>query len=222
MDDKRAVKLLNLVLALYPGVPPTLNAKTPFQILVAVLLSAQTTDVAVNAVTPRLFAAYPDAAALAMATPAVIEPYIDRLGLYHNKAKYLVALSQALVTRYDGQVPESTKALVALPGVGPKTATVVRTDAFNIPGVAVDTHVSRIIRGFGIAPPNATPQAIQRRLEGLMPPATWINLHRALIRLGREWLTARNPKLPPGPAWAAFAADYKPVARKSKEGPTHA
>ncbi|WP_225047204.1 endonuclease III domain-containing protein [Lacticaseibacillus kribbianus] len=210
MEDDRAVTLLHLVLDLYPGVPPTLTAHNPFEILVAVLLSAQTTDVAVNAVTPHLFADYPDAAAMAQATPLEIEAYIDRLGLYHNKARYLVALSQALVARHGGRVPEAQKELVALPGVGQKTATVVRTDAFNIPGVAVDTHVSRIIRGFGIAPPDATPAAIQRRLEGLMPPGTWINLHRALIRLGREWLTARNPKLPPGPAWQAFASDYNP------------
>ncbi|WP_179395438.1 endonuclease III domain-containing protein [Lacticaseibacillus absianus] len=211
MDDQRAVALLTLVLKLYPGVPPTLNAKDPFQILVAVLLSAQTTDVAVNAVTPKLFAAYPTPTAMAAAPVTTIETYIDRLGLYHNKAKYLQALSQALVTQYDGQVPSDFKALTHLPGVGPKTATVVRTDAFGIPGVAVDTHVTRIIRGFGIASATATPTQIQRRLEALMPPETWINLHRALIRLGREWLTARHPQLPPGAEWDVFAHDYAPL-----------
>ncbi|WP_125703415.1 endonuclease III domain-containing protein [Lacticaseibacillus daqingensis] len=221
MEDTRAVALLHLVIRLYPGVLPTLNAADPFQILIAVLLSAQTTDVAVNAVTPKLFAAYPTPAAMAAATPQAIEPYIDRLGLYRNKAKYLQALSQALVDHYDGAVPRDFKALVSLPGVGPKTATVVRTDAFNIPGVAVDTHVSRIIKGFGIAPQSATPTQIQHRLEALMPETTWINLHRALIRLGREWLTARAPQLPPGPEWAAYARDYAPLNDQNtlKEAP---
>ncbi|WP_461214279.1 endonuclease III domain-containing protein [Lacticaseibacillus sp. GG6-2] len=209
MTDEQAREFFDAVLQRYPNVPPTLNAKNPFEILVAVLLSAQTTDVAVNAVTPKLFAALPDAKAMAEATPEAIEPYIDRLGLYHNKAKYLHALSVQLVDRFDGAVPQTYAELTALPGVGRKTATVVRTDAFNLPGIAVDTHVSRICKGFAIVPASATPDQIQRRLESLMPQATWINLHRALIRVGREWLTARDPKLPP--EWERFAQWYQPL-----------
>lgn len=215
MQDEQAKAFFDAVLARYPDAQPTLNATGPFEILVAVLLSAQTTDKAVNAVTPRLFAAYPDAAAMAKATPEEIATYINRLGLYRNKAKYLQALSAQLVARYAGAVPQTYAELTALPGVGRKTATVVRTDAFNIPGIAVDTHVSRIVKGFGIAPPNATPDQIQRRLEALMPPATWINLHRALIRVGREWLTARDPQLPP--EWQAFAPFYQPLHPDQKE-----
>lgn len=205
------IRLLQAVIAFYPDAQPTLVAHDPFEILVAVLLSAQTTDVAVNAVTPKLFAAYPDAETMAQATVAEIEPLIDRLGLYHNKAKYLSALSQALVKQYHGQVPNTKAALTALPGVGPKTATVVLTDAFAVPGVAVDTHVSRIIKGFGMVPQRATPVQIQARLETLMPPETWINLHRALIRLGREWLTARQPRLPQTAPWPEFAPYYRPL-----------
>lgn len=205
------IRLLQAVIALYPDAQPTLVAHNAFEILVAVLLSAQTTDVAVNAVTPQLFAAYPDAAAMAQAQVTEIEPLIDRLGLYHNKAKYLSALSQALVAQYQGRVPATKTALTALPGVGPKTATVVLTDAFGVPGVAVDTHVSRIIKGFGMVPQKATPVQIQARLEALMPPETWINLHRALIRFGREWLTAKQPRLPQMAPWPEFAPYYRPL-----------
>lgn len=214
MTKAQSVALLNLVIETYPDAQPTLNAANPFQILVAVMLSAQTTDVAVNACTPALFQAYPTPAAMAAAPLTAIEAKIDRLGLYHNKAKYLKALSQRLVETYDGQVPADRKALTSLPGVGQKTATVVLTDAFNVPGVAVDTHVSRIIKGFGLAPASATPAQIQTRLEGLMPPSTWINLHRALIRLGREWLTARQPHLPNTPEWQAFAPYYQPLQKE--------
>lgn len=214
MTNGRAQQLLNLVLDLYPDPQPTLNATNPYEILVAVMLSAQTTDVAVNACTPALFAAYPTPAAMAAAPLPAIEAKIDRLGLYHNKAKYLKSLSAALVEHFAGKVPQTYTELTSLPGVGRKTATVVRTDAFGIPGIAVDTHVSRIIKGFGIAPQKATPDQIQVRLEHLMPSSTWIRLHRALIRLGREWLTARHPQLPPDPAWQGFKNEYTPL----KEG----
>ncbi len=214
MTVAQARTLMGLVLKLYPEAQPTLNAESPFQILVAVMLSAQTTDVAVNACTPALFRAYPTPAAMATATPAELEPYIDRLGLYHNKAKYLQALSAALVAQFGGVVPQTYAELTQLPGVGRKTATVVRTDAFGVPGIAVDTHVSRIIKGFGLVPQRATPTQIQAYLEHLMPPDTWINLHRALIRLGREWLSARRPELPPGADWQAFAGYYRPLQRR--------
>lgn len=211
MTNARARALLNLVLALYPDPQPTLHAENPYQILVAVMLSAQTTDVAVNACTPGLFAAYPTPAAMAQAPVAAIEAKIDRLGLYHNKAKYLKALSAALVSQFNGQVPQTYPELTSLPGVGRKTATVVRTDAFGIPGIAVDTHVSRITKGFGIVKQTATPDQIQAQLEHLMPEASWIQLHRGLIRLGREWLTARHPQLPTAPGWSGFKDDYAPL-----------
>ena len=209
MTDEQAREFLFAVVAKYPNAQPTLVAHNPFEILVAVMLSAQTTDVAVNAVTPALFAAYPDAAHMAQATPETLATYIDRLGLYRNKARYLQALSAKLVADFNGVVPKTYPELCSLPGVGRKTATVVRTDAFNIPGIAVDTHVSRIVKGFGIAAATATPDQIQARLQALMPPETWITLHRALIQVGRQWLTARNPQLPP--EWQRFAPYYAPL-----------
>lgn len=213
MNDQLAVEFLQAVLAQYPNAQPTLVAHDPFEILVAVMLSAQTTDRAVNAITPKLFAQYPDARAMAQATPAQIEPFIDRLGLYRNKAKYLATMSRQLMARFDGVVPQTYPELTALAGIGRKTATVVRTDAFNIPGIAVDTHVSRITKGFGIVRPTATPDAIQKRLEALMPVDTWIQLHRGLIRTGREWLTARDPQFPD--AWLKFKPYYHPIKKEA-------
>ncbi len=134
MDPKLAQQLLNQIMALYPNATPTLNSRNAFEILVAVLLSAQTTDVAVNAITPALFAKYPTPEAMASASVADIEALIDRLGLYKNKAKYLKAMSERLVTVYHGQVPNTRADLTSLAGVGQKTATVVLTDAFGIPG----------------------------------------------------------------------------------------
>jgi len=196
----------------YPNATPTLNARNPFEIVVAVSLSAQTTDVAVNAITPKLFARYPDAASMAQADVHDIEALIDRLGLYKNKAKHLKLMSQQLMADFDGQVPANFAQLVTLSGVGNKTATVVMSDAFNQPGIAVDTHVSRIVKGFMLVPQKATPDQIQTYLQALMPESMWINLHRSLIRFGRRWLTAKNPKLPEGPEWQRFAPYYRPLA----------
>ena len=201
MTDSEARQLFEQIMALYPDPQPTLQAQNPFQILVAVMLSAQTTDVAVNAVTPELFAAYPTPAAMAAASVTDIAKKISRLGLYRTKAAHLKALSAILVEKYDGQVP----------GVGKKTATVVLSDAFGIPGVAVDTHVSRIVKGLGLVSPKATPVQIQSRLETLMPKSTWIKLHRSLIRFGREHLRARDPQPPSGPEWTFLATHYAPL-----------
>lgn len=211
MTDSEARHLFEQIMALYPDPQPTLHAQNPFQILVAVMLSAQTTDVAVNAVTPELFAAYPTPAAMAAASVTDIAKKISRLGLYRTKAAHLKALSAILVEKYDGQVPANAADLVKLPGVGKKTATVVLSDAFGIPGVAVDTHVSRIVKGLGLVSPKATPVQIQSRLETLMPKSTWIKLHRSLIRFGREHLRARDPQPPSGPEWTFLATHYAPL-----------
>ncbi|KRN07887.1 endoIII-like endonuclease [Lacticaseibacillus paracasei subsp. tolerans DSM 20258] len=215
VTDAEAKQLFDQIMALYPDPQPTLHAEDPFQILVAVMLSAQTTDVAVNAVTPKLFAAYPTPADMAAAPIEAIAAIISRLGLYRTKAAHLKALSDILVKEYAGKVPNKAADLVRLPGVGKKTATVVLSDAFNIPGVAVDTHVSRIVKGLGLVPQNATPVQIQARLEALMPPSEWIKLHRSLIRFGREYLRARDPQVPAGTQWAFLETHYLPLGGKS-------
>ena len=136
---------------LYPDAKPALNFDNPYQLLVAVILSAQCTDVKVNMVTPALFADYPTAGDLAKADPLTIEGYIRTCGLYHNKAKNLVATAQALVAHYGGEVPADHKALTELPGVGRKTANVVMSCAFGADAIAVDTHVFRVTNRLGLA-----------------------------------------------------------------------
>ncbi|MDN6609696.1 MAG: endonuclease III, partial [Lacticaseibacillus paracasei] len=159
--------------------------------------------------------AYPTPADMAAAPVEAIAAIISRLGLYRTKAAHLKALSDILVKEYAGKVPNKAADLVRLPGVGKKTATVVLSDAFNIPGVAVDTHVSRIVKGLGLVPQNATPVQIQARLEALMPPSEWIKLHRSLIRFGREYLRARDPQVPAGTQWAFLETHYLPLGGKS-------
>ena len=136
---------------LYPAAQPALDFQNPYQLLVAVILSAQCTDVKVNMVTPALFAAYPDAYALAKADPLDVEPLIKTCGLFHNKAKNLVAAARALVETHAGQVPADHEALTKLPGVGRKTANVVMSCAFGADAIAVDTHVFRVTNRLGLA-----------------------------------------------------------------------
>ena len=142
----RAREVLKALKAAYPGARTELRHENPFQLLVATVLSAQATDKSVNEATPALFARFPDAKALAEATPEEVEPYIRRIGLYRTKAKNLVALARRLVEEYGGEVPKEKEALMRLPGVGWKTATVVLGAAFGVPGIAVDTHVARLAR----------------------------------------------------------------------------
>ena len=150
MDREEQNRLILAELArLYPDARPALHFANPFELLVAVMLSAQCTDVKVNMVTPALFAAYPDAAALAKAEPAEIEPIIKTCGLFHNKAKNLVLMARELTARFGGEVPADHDALESLPGVGRKTANVVMSCAFGADAIAVDTHVFRVANRLG-------------------------------------------------------------------------
>jgi endonuclease III len=150
--------------AIYPAVSE-LEHKNPFQMLIATILSAQTTDRSVNAVTPKLFAKYPDAAALAHANPRDVEAIIKPTGFYHVKAKTIIGASAALVERFHGEVPPRIEDLVTLPGVGRKTANVVLGVAFGVPGFAVDTHVKRLTRRLGL-----TKSRLQPALDPARPP----------------------------------------------------
>ncbi len=164
-----------------------------FTLLVSVVLSAQTTDVAVNRVTPALFARWPDAAALAEAAVAEVEAAISRIGMYRQKARNVVALSQSLVARHGGQVPASLPALVALPGVGRKTANVVLGVAFGAPeGVVVDTHVLRLSQRLGWTQ-HDDPAKVERDLVALFPREQWDLLGHTVIFHGRRICTARRP-----------------------------
>jgi len=176
----------------YPNAATELDFGTPFELLVATILSAQATDVSVNAATPALFAAYPDAAALAQATPEQVEPFIKTIGLFRNKAKNIVAAAKRIVDLHEGVVPEDYDALLALPGVGRKTANVVASNAFGRPAIAVDTHVGRLARRLNFSR-HDDPNKVEKDLEGLFPQERWTFLHHALILHGRRVCHARKP-----------------------------
>ncbi len=159
----------------------------------ATVLSAQATDKSVNEATPALFARFPDPFALAQAKPEEVEPYIRRIGLYKTKARNLVALAKRLVAEYGGEVPKDKEALMALPGVGWKTATVVLGAAFGVPGIAVDTHVARVSRRLCLSEARAR-ERIGTELEALFPKEEWVYVHHALVLHGRYVCTARKPR----------------------------
>ena len=177
---------------LYPDAKPALHFANPYQLLVAVILSAQCTDVKVNLVTPALFAAYPDAAALAGAEPEQVEPYIRTCGLYHNKAKNLVLTARALMERYGGEVPADHDALESLPGVGRKTANVVMSCAFGEDAIAVDTHVFRVSNRLGLADAGDVLKTEQQLMEHI-PREKWSLAHHWIIFHGRRVCAARKP-----------------------------
>ncbi len=190
--QQRAAQVLAELERHYPDAATELSHRDPFELLMATILSAQATDVSVNAATPALFARYPDAAALAQAVPEEVAPYIRRIGLYQSKARYLVAAAQQLVARHGGEVPDDFAALLALPGVGRKTANVVLANAFARPAIAVDTHVGRLARRLGFSS-HHRPDRIEIDLEALFPRERWIFVHHALILHGRRICLASNP-----------------------------
>ena len=188
----RAAAVLAGLRATYPDARTELDFGSPFQLLIATVLSAQATDVSVNAATPALFARYATPAAMAAATPAEIEPFIRTIGLYRNKAKHCVAAARALLDRFAGQVPQTVEELVTLPGVGRKTANVVVSNAYGVPAIAVDTHVGRLARRLGFSK-HTDPNRVERDLQVLFDPADWVFVHHALILHGRRVCAARKP-----------------------------
>ena len=178
----------------FPEAGTTLTADTNYHFLLATILSAQSTDQSVNEVTPALFARFPLPADLAEVEPEEVEPYIKRLGLYRNKAKFLVKTSQQIVTDFNGEVPHTLKELMTLSGVGRKVADVVLAECFNIPAFPVDTHVSRVARRLQMVEPNATVLTIEKKLMNVIPPKHWLDAHHSMIFWGRYVCTARNPK----------------------------
>jgi len=178
----------------FPEAGTTLIADTNYHFLLATILSAQSTDQSVNEITPALFARFPLPADLAGVEPAEVEPYIKRLGLYRNKAKFLVKTSQQIVTDFNGEVPHTLKELMILSGVGRKVADVVLAECFNIPAFPVDTHVSRVARRLRMVEPKASVLAIEKKLMKTIPPEHWLDAHHSMIFWGRYVCTARNPK----------------------------
>lgn len=193
MDAARAQEVMQQLEGLYPEARPELNFSNPFETLVATILSAQCTDKRVNLVTARLFPQYPDAFAMAKLEPEELEPMIRECGLYHNKAKNIVAASRALVEQYGGEVPHTRAELMKLPGVGQKTAGVVLLAAFGDAQIPVDTHVFRVSRRIRLADAN-TPEKVEKQLREILPREIWSFGHHLLIWHGRRICSARKPE----------------------------
>ena len=167
--------------------------RNPYELVVATVLSAQTTDERVNMVTPELFRRYPTAADLAAASPDDVEKIIQSTGFFRNKTRSLIAMAQALEERFGGEVPTALEDLVTLPGVGRKTGNVVRSVAFDLPGLPVDTHVGRISRLLGLTT-SEDPGKVEHELGALLPPKEWGGFSLRLILHGRKICIARRPK----------------------------
>jgi endonuclease-3 len=191
-----APKTLARLARQHPTAHCELDHKSAFELLVAVVLSAQTTDVNVNKATPKLFSRFPDAKALAAVEPADVEPYVVSLGFFRNKSKAIVGLARALVERHGGGVPDTMEALVALPGVGRKTANVVLGVMWNKPdGVVVDTHVLRLSQRLGWTA-NTAPEKVEKDLCDVLPRKEWDHAAHVLIFHGRRCCYARKPDCP--------------------------
>jgi endonuclease III len=189
---RRARRIARELAVLYPDVYTELNFTTPLELLVATILSAQTTDKRVNLVTPTLFSRYPTAADYAGADREELEKIIQSTGFYHAKATSLMGLGQALCERFGGEVPGRLKDLVTLPGVGRKTANVVLGNAFGIPGITVDTHFGRLSRRFGWTTSD-DPVKVEAEVGALFPRPEWVMLSHRLIWHGRRICHARKP-----------------------------
>ena len=189
---RRARKIYRELGDVYPNAHCELDFESPFQLLTAVILSAQATDVGVNKVTPALFARFPTPADLAAADPVELEALIRPTGFFRNKAKSLLGMSAALVDRFGGEVPGRLEDLVALPGVGRKTANVVLGDAFGQPGITVDTHFGRLVNRFGWTGLD-DPVKVEHAIGALFPKKDWTLVSHRLIFHGRRVCHARKP-----------------------------
>jgi endonuclease-3 len=191
---QRAPEIFSRLTTAYPGARCSLDFETPFQLLVATILSAQCTDKRVNMVTPKLFATYPTPAALAAAKQDEVEALVKTTGFFRNKAKSLLGVSAAIESRHRGEVPATLDALVELPGVGRKTANVILGNAFDRnEGVVVDTHVARVSKRLGLTK-HDDPVKIEQDLVKLFPREQWTLLAHLLIEHGRQICDARLPK----------------------------
>lgn len=193
VKDKDISKILDILEQSYPDAECALHHKNVFQLIVAVALSAQTTDKSVNQVTPALFERYPDAEALAEADVEDISEYIKRIGMYRTKAKNIVAMAQKLCAEFGGQVPDNYDDLISLPGVGRKTANVVLSVGFGQQRIAVDTHVFRVANRIGLVHEKDVLKTELALMEQI-PEERWSRTHHSLIFHGRQCCDARKPK----------------------------
>ena len=193
MNAAQRIALFERLKAANPAPTTELDYATPFQLLIAVILSAQATDKSVNLATRRLFADAPTPAAILALGEEKLAEYINRIGLYRTKSKNVIATCRLLIEHHNGEVPHDREALEALPGVGRKTANVVLNTAFGEPTIAVDTHIFRVANRTGLAP-GKTPLAVELKLLKAVPPAYRHDAHHWLILLGRYICKARKPE----------------------------
>lgn len=202
--------------AQYPEARCELDFTTPFELLVATVLSAQSTDRRVNSVTRELFASHPDASALASADREEIERIIGPVGFFRNKATAIIGLSRRVVDDFDGEVPATLDELVALPGVGRKTANVVLGDAFGVPGITPDTHLIRLSNRLGWVA-STKPDVVEREVGELFHPSDWVVLNHRIIWHGRRRCHARKPA-----CGACVVADLCPAYGEGETDPVKA
>ena len=195
MINKERMEIIsNYVDSLFPDAKCELFYTKDYELVIAVMLSAQTTDKAVNATTYKLFNDFPSLEALENAPIEEIEKRIQSLGLYKNKAKNIKGIVHKIITDFDGKLPSDKDLLQTLPGIGNKSAGVIRIEVFKIPDLPVDTHIIRITNRLGIANEKDEPIDIERKLKKLIPESRWIKTHHQLIHFGRYFCTARSPK----------------------------
>lgn len=221
MNKKQLRHILDTIGFMFPHAHCELKHSNPFELTVAVLLSAQSTDVSVNKVTETLFQKYRTPEDYLAVAVSELENDIRRIGLFRNKAKNIQKLCEILLQNYDGQIPASLEELVKLPGVGRKTANVVASTAFNIPAIAVDTHVERVSKRLGIAHEQDSVLAIEKKLMNGVPREEWAITHHRFIFFGRYHCKAQNPFCSSCPLIEICKEGKKrmkiPVLRKSKE-----
>ena len=210
----KAIRIVEMLEELYPETPVPLDHTNTFELLVAVLMSAQTTDLKVNEVTPALFAKANTPEQMSKLPVQTILEDIRQVGLAPTKAKNIRRLSELLVERHDGVIPDSFEALEALPGVGHKTAGVVLAQAFGIPAFPIDTHIHRLAARWGLSN-GTTVERTERDLKAIFPKALWNKLHLQIIFFGREYCPARNHDLTQCPI-CSWTATKKRIAQEAK------
>ena len=182
------------LLKMFPEAHCELNFSTVYQLAVAVMLSAQTTDVSVNGVTGTLFERYPDAEAMSKAEQKDVEEIIKSIGLYRNKASNVISMSRKLQEEFSGVIPDDMDKLTSLPGIGRKSANVILSEGYKHPAIAVDTHVHRVSARLGLAKETDTPDQTEMKLRRKFPKENWSKLHHLMIFFGRYRCHSRNPE----------------------------
>lgn len=206
MDEK-----LQYIYSLYPHAQCELHYQTIFQLLIAVVLSAQTTDARVNQATEKLFFKFPDAHLLKNASLKEVEEIIKSIGMYKVKAKHLLEIAKIIDEKYHGDVPKNKEDLLQLPGVGNKTANVILAEGYKIPALPVDTHINRIAKRLKYADIQDSVEVVEEKLKKAIEPENWIQMHHSLIFFGRYFCKAKQPECDKCQLKDQCQKEYKPL-----------